>query len=106
MLQLVLEKVNNMSNINKLIKAKKQYDELEAIRLKASNLMVNEKYDACVHLHYDNKIGISCNTKDNMNCVWAQFDLIDGEITVTARGNYNDTEIDGMVMFIESWLEA
>jgi len=95
-----------MKNIDKLLQAKNQYDELEAIRIKASNLLVNEKYDACVHLHYDNKIGISCNTKGNMNCVWAQFDLIDGEISVTDRGNYNDAEIEGMVMFFEEWVDG
>jgi hypothetical protein len=37
--------------------------------------------------------------------VWAQFDMIDGEISVTNRGNYKDAEIDGMIVFIKTWLE-
>jgi len=94
-----------MKNIDKLLKAKKQYDELEAIRVKASNLLVNEKYDTCVHFHYENKIVISCADKSDSPSIWAQFDLIGGEIYVTNRGNYNDAEIDGMVMFLAEWLE-
>jgi hypothetical protein len=94
-----------MNNLQKLHTAKSQHDELEAIRIKASNLLVNEKYDTCVHFHYENKISISCAAKSDKATIWAQFDLIDGEVSVTTRGNYNDDEIDGMVMFIESWLD-
>lgn len=88
------------NNLQKLQIAKQQYDELEAIRIKASNIMVNKKYEVCVHLHYKNKISISlCK-----NSIWAQFDLIDGEVNVTNRGNYNDAEIENMLVFIENWL--
>jgi hypothetical protein len=93
-----------MKNIEKLQQAKKQHDELESIRLKASNLLVNEKYDTCVHFHYENKIVISCAAKTDKGSIWAQFDLINGEISVTARGNYKDAEIEAMTLFIERWL--
>jgi hypothetical protein len=95
-----------MKNIEKLQLAKQQYDELEAIRVKASNLLVNEKYDTCVHFHYENKIVISCAAKSDKASIWAQFYLINWEISVTARGNYNDADIEGMVMFIEEWIDG
>lgn len=95
-----------MKNIQKLQLAKQQYDELEAIRIKASNLMVNEKYDTCVHFHYENKISISCTAKSDKPAIWASFDLIGGEISVTARGNYNDADIEDIMIFLEGWIDS
>ena len=95
-----------MNNLQKLQNAKKQYDELESIRLKASDLLVSGKYDVCVHLHYEKKIIISCATKNDIDYVWASFELIDGELNVTNRGNYTDAEIEGMLIFLEEWIDG
>lgn len=96
-----------MNNIEKLRKAKNQYDELEAIRLKASSIFNNDKYLVCVHLHYTKIITISCaiNTKDG-NHVYASFEMMldTGNITPVERRNYSEIEIDEMLMFLENIL--
>lgn len=95
-----------MKNLDKLKIAKKQYDELEEIRIKASNLMDNELYDICVHFHYNDKISISCSAKNNNPGIWAQFYLIGDDVTVIEQRNYSERQIDEMICWIENWIDG
>jgi hypothetical protein len=91
------------SNLQKLQQAKKQYDDLEGIRLKASNLFDNEKYLVCVHLHYDKVVVISCGINGTYPIIYASFEMMidDGHVTPIERRHYTDQEIEDMMIFIE-----
>jgi hypothetical protein len=95
-----------MKNIDKLKEAKKQYDEMELLRKKASYIFSNEKYLVCVHLHYDNVIVISCAMQGTITAIYASFEMTinDGHITVNEKRNYGEKEIEDMIMFLENIL--
>jgi len=98
-----------MKKLDKLLAAKKKYDEMETIRSNASKLFDNEKYMVIVHFHYQDKIVLSIKYKDDIS-IQAQIasfeiDTTDNSVSIQNRGNHCDADINAMLDFIKEWMQ-